>query len=271
MQTIPNFCFCTLAIGNRYRQHALLLAADLERYSPNTPFIVLTDKPQAFQQQYNTKAFLHRLQSVGGYHDKRFVIEKALSFAESCIFLDSDMRILGAVPTKMEFAPGLTARTGCNILKQNAGYPDLIALIQQTAKDRQIDLDQVDWFHEFMFVVTRQNGIEKIFLNLWAELAEDFELQGFYNYEANVIALALAQSGFDFQIEFYDRFPFFKDKIEQVRIQNQQSSLEDKRLYFDIQKQIEFPQRSLPRKVYEKSTKTIAHLYRLGKLKLRHL
>lgn len=270
MPATPNFCFCTLAIGNRYRQHALLLAEDLERYSPETLFIVLTDKPQVFQRS-NTKAFAHRLQSVGGYHDKRLVIEKALTFCQSCIFVDSDLRILGTVPAEMEFAPGLTARTGCNLLQQNRGYPATIALIQQVAKERGIDLDRVDWFHEFMFVVTRQNGVEKDFLKVWAELADYFELRGFYNHEANVIALAAAQTGFNFQIEFYDRFPFFKDKIEGERIKNQQSSLEEKQIYFDIQNQIEFPPRSLPQKVYQKLMKTLGKMYRLGKLRLRNL
>ncbi len=49
-QSTPDFCFCTLAIGTRYRQHALLLAEDLEQYAPKPPFIVLTDKPQALKE-----------------------------------------------------------------------------------------------------------------------------------------------------------------------------------------------------------------------------
>jgi hypothetical protein len=267
---MSDFCFCTLAIGTRYRQHALLLAEDLERYAPETPFIVLTDKPQALQRS-NTKAFAHRLQSVGGYHDKRFVIEKALTFSNSCIFLDSDMRILDSVPSKMEFVPGITARTGSNILKQNQGYPKTIAFIQKVAKERSINLDRVDWFHEFMFVVTRQNGIEKDFLQTWAELADYFEMHKLYNHEGNVIALAAAQSGFDLQIEFYDRFAFFKDKIENERIKHQQSKLEDRQIYFDIQKRIEFPARSLHQRVLQKGIKMLDRLYRLGKLRLRYM
>jgi hypothetical protein len=36
-------CLTTLAIGSKYRKHALQLAEDIHHCSPDTPFVVLTD------------------------------------------------------------------------------------------------------------------------------------------------------------------------------------------------------------------------------------
>jgi len=41
-QAEPEFCFCSLALGQKYRSLALLLAKDIEKYSPHTSFIVLS-------------------------------------------------------------------------------------------------------------------------------------------------------------------------------------------------------------------------------------
>ena len=45
-QEKPEVCFCTLALGKRYRSHAFLLAEDIEKHSPGIYLIVLTDKQQ---------------------------------------------------------------------------------------------------------------------------------------------------------------------------------------------------------------------------------
>ena len=73
--------------------------------------MVLTDKPQAFADHANILAFKHRQQSVGCYHDKRFVIAKGLSLFDSCIFIDADMRILAPIEQAFDWPPGITAHT----------------------------------------------------------------------------------------------------------------------------------------------------------------
>lgn len=80
MNMTDTFCFCTLAVGNRYRTHARMLANDIQQHSPITSFVVLTDRPNDFKNYSNVIAFKHRLQSVKGYHDKRFVIENLLHY-----------------------------------------------------------------------------------------------------------------------------------------------------------------------------------------------
>ena len=72
-----DFCFATLALGKKYRVLALLLAEDLEKYSPNTSFVILTDNPREFSGRSNVLAFKHRQQGVKCWHDKRFVLAKA--------------------------------------------------------------------------------------------------------------------------------------------------------------------------------------------------
>jgi hypothetical protein len=263
----PDYCFCTLAIGKRYRRHAMMLAEDLQKYAPHARFIVLTDQPKVFQLP-NTKAFKHRLQSVGGYHDKRFAIAKALSYAQSCIFLDSDVRILGNVPTHMDFAPGITVRISSEILEPNRPQK-LLHAAQESGKELSLELQSVRCFHEAVFVVTCQNGLEKEFLELWGQLADEFELQGLYRNEGCVAAIAAAKVGLSFQTEYYDRFPFFKDVIERERLKSNPCAMQEKQIYFDLHKQIESPARSLPQKALNKLSKKLVHLYRVVKLQAR--
>ena len=126
MQHTAGFCFCTLALGENYCNLALELAKDLEEYSPNTYFIILTDKPQYFYKQTNVLAFKHQQKSIGFYHDKRFAIAKALSLFNSCIFIDADMRILAAVPNDLRCQPGVTAKiVWHNIVKHNKNQVEI--------------------------------------------------------------------------------------------------------------------------------------------------
>ncbi|MHC5831119.1 MAG: hypothetical protein ACYT04_87945, partial [Nostoc sp.] len=62
-QEKPDICFCSLALGKRYRSHAFLLAQDIEKYSPGIYLIVLTNKPQEFKKYPNVLAFKHEQQS----------------------------------------------------------------------------------------------------------------------------------------------------------------------------------------------------------------
>ncbi len=269
MNISEKFCFCTLAVGNRYRTHARMLASDIQQHSPATSFIVLTDQPTDFEEYAHVIAVKHRLQSVQGYHDKRCVLEKALTLFDTCVYLDSDMRILGAVPEKMKWLPGITARTGCNILQHNASSSERKALpvINQVATKLNINLQQTLWFHEFMFVVKKQDGAEAEFLKLWQTISYFFEMQGIYGAEGNVMGLAASLSGLNVRFDSEDRFPFFKDNIEKVRIKKGQSNLKEKQIYFDIHKKIEYPELPIWRKVIDKLIAKSVFLYRLFRLR----
>lgn len=266
---VKEFCFCTLAVGKRYRTHARMLAKDIQEQAPNVSFVVLTDRPADFVEYTHVIPIKHRLQSIKGYHDKRFIIEKSLGLFDTCIYLDSDVRILGSVPTEMEWLPGITARTGCNILKHNLESKERQALpvIEKVAQKLDISLEKTQWFHEFMFTVKKQAGAETDFLKLWQTISYFFEMQGLYAGEGSVMGLAAAKAGLIVRFDSEDRFPFFKDNIEQVRIKSEQSDLKNKHIYFEIHREIEYPKHPIWRKSIDKLTKKAIFLYRLLRLR----
>ncbi|WP_199337925.1 hypothetical protein [Nostoc sp. FACHB-280] len=263
------FCFCTLAVGERYRNHARMMAQDIQQHIPATTLLILTDQPEFFQEFPHVLAFKHRLQSVKGYHDKRFVLEKALSLFESCMFLDSDVRILDGVIGQMNWCSGITARAGGSLQQHLAEMknPQQIQVVEEIAQKLNINLQQVQWLHEFMFAMRRQSGVERKFFQLWQTISYLFELRGIYHGEGCAMGLAAAKVGMTIRFEREDKFPFFKDNIEQVRIKKQQSNLEDKKIYMDVHKNIEYPQRSIFRKLVEKLIKKIVFFYRLLRLR----
>lgn len=267
---IQQICFCTLAVGRRYRAHARLLAADIQKYAPDIPFVVLTDRPTEFESFSNVLAYKHHLHSVEGYHDKRLVIEAAIAHFETCLFLDSDVRILGPISIDIDFPPGLTGRFGCSILKHNKHNKVRPALpfIENAAKILHLDLDKVIWLHEFMFAVRRQKGLEKKFLHYWKVLEYYFQMNGIYSGEGDVMGLSAAAAGFNVGFNRIDCFPFFKDNIEKEQIKVGKSTLEDKIAYFKAHQAIEYPQRGLTRKAIEKIHSKMSFHYRLEKLKM---
>jgi hypothetical protein len=275
------FCFCTLAFGKNYRNLALLLAKDLEKYSPDTPFLILTDEPRDFSEQPNVLAFKHQQQSVKLYHDKRFAIAKGLSLFNSCIFLDADMRILAPVPQDMEWikTPGINARA-CDIMPKKyakvfAGNADskLIKEFKVTkniAQKLNLELNdgEVKFVYEYLFAITKYTGKEIEFLNQWETIAAYYELNGVYNGEGNAIGIAAAKAGLPVRWCAMDGINFFKDKTELVRLQKGESAMQDMKIYFDQQKNLEYPQQSLIKKAIIKIRKQIHYLYYLLRLRI---
>lgn len=271
MSEPKQYCFCTLAVGERYNTHAKMLAADMQKHAPATAFVVLSDKPDEFSQYPNVQAFLHRTQSVKGYHDKRFVLEKALSLFESCIFVDADIRMLGPVPEDIRFAPGIVARYGCGIIKHNATIKlrKSFEPIQAVARVLELNLEDVLWFHEFMFLVSRQQGKEKDFFRLWQSISYYFESKGVYGGAGNVMGLAAAKSGFDINFHRHDFFPAFKDNIHKEKIKEGKADPTSMMAELKVHREIEYPQRSLSRKVTHKVSQNAALYYRLLRLRFQ--
>jgi len=265
-----NYCFGTLAVGQRYRKHAQVLAEDIQQHAPGVWLIVLTDRPADFASYPQVRPVRHRLQSVKGYHDKRFVVAKALETFETCIFLDADVRIIGAVPETMEFLPGITARHGCGILKHNTRKnrdSKALPLIRDTAHRLNLDLQDVPWLHEFMFAFTRQADLSQDFFDAWEEIANFFQSKGIYGGEGNVMGLAAEKVGISFRLKSHDWFPLFKDNIEKERIKNGQSSPTVKKAYFEEHREIEYPKRTLLGKVVHKLQSKTSFWYRLLKFR----
>lgn len=263
-----SFCFGTLAVGPRYRAHAQLLAADIQEYAPNKTLVILTDKLDEFKQFSHVLAYKHHIESVKGYYDKSFVIENALANFETCLFLDSDLRILGPVPEYMDFAPGLTGRFGCPILKHNKNLrkgPGL-PLIETVGKGFKLDFDKVSWLHECFFAVRRQEGLEKRFFHYWKLLGYYFQTKGVYSGVGNIMGLAAAIAEFSVEFKRDDFFPFFKDCIEKFNIKEGKSTWENKAAYFKAHQDIEYPSRGLVGKITHKISSQIGCYSRLAQI-----
>ncbi|MEH2311265.1 MAG: hypothetical protein V7K35_07650 [Nostoc sp.] len=274
------FCFCTLALGKVYRGLASLLAKDLELYSPNTAFIVLTDDPQEFSKYSQVLAFQHQQQGVKCYHDKRFAIAKALSLFNSCIFIDSDMRILAPVPEYIEWLsePGISARACMDMPKKFAKaltktdkyFSKEIEVIKKAAQFLNLDpeCENVTFVHEYLFSVTKSTGKEIEFLETWEILAKYFELNGVYEGEGNAIGLAAYKAGLPVRWSEMSGISFFNNKIELVKIQKGQSNMDEMLTYFQEHGKFAHPKRSLLEKIVFKVSKAIMHVYRAIKYRV---
>lgn len=283
-QKEKGFCFCTLALGKSYRALASLLAEDLEKYAPETSFIVLTDNPLDFSRHSKVVAFKHCQQSVKCYHEKRFVIAKSLSFFNSCIFIDADMRILAPVMQDMKWIiePGIAARACDSMEKKYAkviagsAKPKVIREFKVTqAMAQKLNLDVKDnnlkFVYEYLFAVTKDCGKEIEFLKHWEIIAPYFELHGVYDGEGNAIGLAAAKAGLKVRWSDMEGIAFFKDRTELVRIQKGQSNLDEMSIYFEQQKMLEQPKRSILEKVVVKISRSISYFYHLARLIIKTL
>ncbi len=275
------FCFCTLALGQNYCALALDLAQDLDKYSPGTQFIVLTDRPQEFSRQSNVLAFRHKPQSVKFYHDKRFVLEKALSLTDACIFIDADMRILAPIPQTMEWlaVPGIAARACKTMLRKHSeavagqardqDYKEYKVTEKVAQKlDLKLEDESVKHIQEYLFSVTKDSGRESEFLSQWGIIAPYFELSGLYAAEGNAIGLAAAKAGLQVRWSDMEGISFFKERIEVVRAKEGKSNPSEMAAYLERQRVLEYPKRSVLGKVAAKLNKNLGFFYRSMRLRV---
>ncbi|WP_427161937.1 hypothetical protein ACQFX9_10400 [Aliinostoc sp. HNIBRCY26] len=260
------FCCCTMALGRNYCALALELAKDIEKHSPGLSLVVLTDVPEYFQEQSNVLAFKHHQVSLGCYHDKRFVLEKALSLFNSCLFIDADMRILAPIPLDKQWQPGITAKIVWEDITKHNQNPFEMGLIGKICQKLNLRIEDISFIHECLFVVTRDSGLELDFLKYWDKIAPYFEIRGFCRGEGHTMGLAAAKVGFPIRRDAMDEIVFFKDKLELQTIKNDQSNLLEKAEYFEKQRTLEYPQISIFHRSLNKLRKTYYNSYRLLKL-----
>lgn len=284
-QEKSDICFCTLALGKRYRSHTFLLAQDIEKHSPGVYLIVLTDKPEEFKIYPNVLAFHHEQQSIGCYHDKRFVIAKAISLFNTCIFVDADIRILDKLQADIKWLPGITARSCTSIVKHNQEYINSanddfkanrvrdLTILNKLAQKLDLDLEDtnIQFVMEMLFVVTRQDGREIEFIKHWETIALYCELNGFYSAEGYAIGLAAAKAGLPVRWDAMDGIVYFKDWVEQQKIKKGQANPDETLIYFQQHEAIEYHKNSLFEKLLHKLNKFIGYYYRYLRLRLAAL
>lgn len=253
------WCFCTLALGEPYRNLAKQLAEDLARYAPGVTFFVLTDNASTLGSLPNVRIALHRKRSVLGYNDKLCVIHKALKQFDTVIFIDSDTRILAPINLSEDiFKPGLKAfliRNWAYMLETYDTSPQgpewqkndlrMMAILKETfglADNGR----QVPCIVEFLFAITASKETGK-FLRKWNELAELCEQNRFFVHEGYAMGLAAKLTGIPIEQHDFKGVRFF-DAMISHRIHVQEGTMTEAE-YEALQATIS-RYKNAPRKMY---------------------
>ena len=190
------FCFCTLALGKKYRILSQQLAGDLAKFSPESVLAVGTDEPKEFSNYPKIIPFKHHKQGIlHCYHDRRFVIEKALSMFPVAIHIDADTRILNNIPTEIVWLPGITARQKNLIEHVSKFSAERLPYLRKVASKLNIPIENTNWIGESLYVVTRDGGREKEFIRCWGMIGKYLEMNGIHAGDGNAMGLAAAKVG----------------------------------------------------------------------------
>ncbi|GEA27394.1 hypothetical protein MiAbW_01957 [Microcystis aeruginosa NIES-4325] len=193
-------CFVTLAVGKKYRDHALTLAEYIRTITDNTPFVVLTDRPEVFPKSDSLIPIPHRIQSVGVYHDKLDCIAASFRLGfDDCIFLDADCRILQNATISRQWKIRLTAKS-CydlhkNLLRRESRETGIGDFLEKIACRYGIQIEGCKFINEWIFVVCR-DGNEDIFPQSWREIRNILERKRTFAGEgAAAISMAVRIAG----------------------------------------------------------------------------
>lgn len=276
-----DFGFCTMAVGRSYRQFAQDLISDLLTYAPGRTLVVLTDRPQSFQQFKNeptVQVFRHVPQMPHLLFDKVWVIRKALEILPRCVFLDADVRIIAPVPAQLNFSEGIVAYSCFSMRKlytkeglfdpENPTSKQQLRLVQGVARHLQVDLDQAKFIWEYCFYVNRHPQMIEV-LNTWEKLGITYELSGRGGGEGEALGIAAAHYGVPVEYDNHKLLPFFKNRVALYRVSQGVDQPDKNQAYFQRYRQIKFPKRSLPRKVLDRLSNRTGTLVRGLKLRWR--
>lgn len=194
--TAKTFCFCTLALGKKYQLLARELALGLKRYAPKAKIVVGTDNPKQFKNCENVISFQQKQTGVlHCYNDKRFVIEKCLLNADAAIYLDADTKIISEIDISVEILGGIRGFSE-NLLYHVSKYrPEDLEKFQKLSSKLKIPIEEVDWIGDSLFIVAKDGGKEKEFLEIWGLIARYLELKGIHSGQGNVMGLAATKVG----------------------------------------------------------------------------
>ena len=240
-----DFCFCTLALGKKYRDLAKNLAVDLKKYAPGIFFVVGTDRVQDFTNYDNAIAFrLYQEGILHCYNDKRTVIKECLKQFEKAIYIDADTKITEPVPLSIDCPTGIV---GCHkqMLPHIKQYRSKdVPYIMEIADKLDIDIDRVKWVGEALFMVKKDGGKEQEFLDTWEKIARYLELKGINSGEGNIMGLAAAKVGWD--IDRTDSWKTLKHLVNHLDASTQKT----------------------PKSLWNKLEKRLGYHYRLNKNRL---
>ena len=186
----------------RYRNLAKPLIVDVNSYYPGVKIVVITDDPDDFSEYANVIAIKHKQQSMLiPLNDKRRVIEEGLKRFPTVICVDSDCRLTNNVASKIEWPPGIVSNYDTersmwqNIEKfcpQDVDvYRKLLTKIPLVR-----DLRESKFAIPNFFIISRDNGKEKDFLEYWRKIILYTELHRCKNvFDAYPLGVSLACVG----------------------------------------------------------------------------
>lgn len=209
-------CFCTLAMGQRYRAMAIELAADIAQNAPAATLVVYTDDPSDFQAIANIRAFRHQQQGIlHCYHDKLFLLDQALSLYPVAICIDADTHFQHPLPENLDWKPGITCYSE-NLIRHVKRYrPQNFDDLERVAKKLELTAEQwqnAAWIGEALFVLVRDRHTQagrtsdkaRDFLRWWDKIGRYMELKSMYAGEGNFMGLAAAKVGLPLHTEGFE-------------------------------------------------------------------
>lgn len=208
-------CFCTLAVGVEYRLASLFLYQTIEFYNKGMELVVLTDDTSFYKHYPNITAIHFATDSMFGcYHDKRFVIAQALLRYESCCYLDSDCRLLAALPDSyhdlqgsaiyawnvMDFLPRFEREKRYESergIKRFNSCDRRYKLVSALADELDVDLRQTKFMSEVCMFYSRSNESYKSFLLNWHKAARALQKKGYSWGEGETIGILAKKESWD--------------------------------------------------------------------------
>lgn len=193
------FCFCGLAIGKLYRDFAINLAGDLNKFYPGIEYVVITDKPEEFHSINNVTAVRQRQSGIMfPFQDRRFAVEEALKNHRTACQLDTDTRILKPLPLPKDLDShiGMTCFQADLIKIINRWQPENLKYYAKIAEKFHISLDRTPLISEFLFIISRDNGREKKFIDCYGKIGRYLELHKVCGGDAPTIGLAAVAAGY---------------------------------------------------------------------------
>ena len=201
MQENKSFCFCGLALGKRYRDCALAVAIDLQKYHPGVEYLILTDDTSSFKNTPNMIAIKHQQNSVMfPYHDRRFAIKESLARYDIAIQIDTDIRLKKALTVSslnLNGLKGILGRTENTSQHLKKYQPENLPYYQKVADKLQVDFEKASYVGEFIFAVAKNNGKEEAFIEYWGNIGRYLELNKIHGADGPAIGLAAAKAGLE--------------------------------------------------------------------------
>ena len=208
------YCFCTLALGDKYHVLAKKLIESLNIYAQDVKLLVLTDKPSYFSKIKNVLAYKCNQKGIlKCCNDKRFAIERSLSSFDTAVYVDADSKFIETNKVDIVWNPGIEG-FGESLIKHVDKYrPERLKYLANVADKLSINLESVKWIGESLFAVTKDNGKEKDFIKQWGLIGNYLEINGIHDGEGASMGLAAEKVGWKLKS---DNIAMLKGKIKHI-------------------------------------------------------